>query len=92
MAAKRKYPARTDADNPEWTQQDFARARPAAEVLPASLLRKVRGKQRTPTKQSVTIRLSPDVVSKFRDSGKGWQSRMDNALREWLKRHSPQPE
>ena len=92
MAAKRKNPSRADGDNPEWTAEDFARAAPAVEVLPASLMRKVRGKQRTATKQSVTIRLSPDVVSKFRDSGKGWQSRMDNALREWLKRHSPQPD
>jgi hypothetical protein len=24
-----------DPDNPEWTEQDFARARPASELLPA---------------------------------------------------------
>lgn len=44
MALKRKVnPERVDADNPEWTRADFARARPAAETLPRSLLRKVRG-------------------------------------------------
>ena len=30
-----KEPAsRPDEDNPEWTKEDFARARPASEVLP----------------------------------------------------------
>ncbi|MGE8450968.1 MAG: BrnA antitoxin family protein [Pseudomonadales bacterium] len=37
------------------------------------------------TKLPVTIRLSPDVVEPFRASGKGWQTRMNEALREWLK-------
>ena len=32
--AKRPNPALLDDDNPEWTAEDFARARPAAEVLP----------------------------------------------------------
>jgi hypothetical protein len=27
--------SRPDEDNPEWTAADFAKARPAAEVLPA---------------------------------------------------------
>lgn len=32
-------------------------------------------------KQQVTLRLDPDVVAKFRESGPGWQSRMNEALR-----------
>jgi len=92
MARKRKVnPERLDADNPEWSARDFARARPAAEVLPTALIRKVRGAQKTPTKERITIRLSRDVVSRFRESGDGWQRRVDKALREWLKRHSPAP-
>ncbi len=35
-----------------------------------------------------TIRLSPDVASAFRAGGTGWQTRMDTALREWLKGRS----
>ncbi len=54
--------------------------------LPAALQRKlgVRGPQRTPTKERITIRLSHDVVEQFRATGDGWQTRIDTALQEWL--------
>lgn len=35
-------------------------------------------------KQQVSIRFSHDVVDYFRATGKGWQTRMDAALREWI--------
>lgn len=35
-------------------------------------------------KVSTTIRLSRDVVDYFKDGGKGWQTRIDKALREWI--------
>lgn len=41
------------------------------------------------TKEHITIRLSPDVLQAFRASGEGWQTRIDSALRDWLKTHSP---
>jgi uncharacterized protein (DUF4415 family) len=44
----------------------------------------VRGPQRTPTKERITIRLSRDVVEQFRATGDGWQTRIDTALQEWL--------
>jgi uncharacterized protein (DUF4415 family) len=37
-------------------------------------------------KQAVSIRLSPEVLSHFRAGGWGWQTRIDEALREWIKR------
>jgi len=40
------------------------------------------------TKERITIRLSPEVVAKFRATGSGWQSRMDKALLEYLRTHS----
>jgi uncharacterized protein (DUF4415 family) len=49
----------------------------------------VRGPQKAPTKERITIRLSPEVVERFRASGEGWQSRVDAALKDWLKTHSP---
>ncbi|MBP6276486.1 MAG: BrnA antitoxin family protein [Limnohabitans sp.] len=40
------------------------------------------------TKERITICWSPDVVGAFRSTGQGWQTRVDAALREWLKTHS----
>ncbi len=48
-----------------------------------------RGKNQRPTKEQIAIRLSPEVLAAFRASGKGWQTRMDEALKDWLKTHSP---
>ncbi len=36
-------------------------------------------------KISTTIRLSQDVIDHFRADGKGWQTRIDEALREWIR-------
>jgi len=41
------------------------------------------------TKERITIRLSCDVVDRFRASGDGWQKRVDMALKDWLKDHAP---
>ena len=75
----------------ELTAADMRRFRPAKEVLPKALLTKlnVRGPQKTPTKERITIRLSPDVVQRFRETGDGWQTRVDTALKDWLKSHKP---
>jgi uncharacterized protein (DUF4415 family) len=71
---------------------DIKRFRPAAAVVPAALARKigVRGPQRAHTKERITIRLSPEVVRTFRATGDGWQTRLDAALKDWLKSHKPQ--
>lgn len=47
-----------------------------------------RGKQKAPTKVAVTLRYSPEVIEAFRATGKGWQTRMDEALKDWLREHS----
>ena len=36
-------------------------------------------------KISTTIRLSQDVIDHFRADGKGWQTRINEALREWIR-------
>jgi uncharacterized protein (DUF4415 family) len=85
-----KRNALTDADGEvrELTAQDFARFKPAKDVLPLALqetlaIRK-RGPQKAPTKMPTTIRLSADVVQFFRGTGTGWQSRLDSVLREYV--------
>lgn len=37
-------------------------------------------------KQLASLRLSPEVLAHFRAAGKGWQTRIDQALKEWIKR------
>jgi len=49
-----------------------------------SALRRARGPQRAATKQPVNVRLSPEVLTWFRATGKGWQTRLDAALKEWI--------
>lgn len=46
-----------------------------------------RGPQVAPTKQLVSVRYSPEVLAFFRASGAGWQSRMDDALKQWVSSH-----
>lgn len=47
------------------------------------------GSVKAETKQAVTVRYSPEVLASFRASGKGWQARMNDALKDWLQTHSP---
>ena len=75
-----------DPDNPELTEEDFARMRPAIEVVPeivawylAEQERKAR--RRAARKTRVTIRLDADVVARLREDGPGWQTRANSALR-----------
>ena len=75
----------SDPDNPEWTNEDFARAKPFAEAFPALAeeMRKNAGgrpKSANP-KVAVSLRLDRDIVEKFRATGPGWQTRINEALR-----------
>ena len=40
------------------------------------------------TKTQITLRLDADVVAKFKASGSGWQTRINDALRNWVKTHA----
>ena len=40
------------------------------------------------TKEQVAIRLDHDVLAAFRTGGPGWQTRMNEALKDWLRTHS----
>ena len=43
-----------------------------------------RGQGKRPRKVLLSVRYSPEVVDYFKSTGEGWQSRMDEALREWV--------
>jgi uncharacterized protein (DUF4415 family) len=76
------------SDSPELTKADFAKAKPFAEVFPdlSASIRRGRGPNKAPTKKQVSLRLSPEVIQHFKKGGKGWQSRIDEALRRVVKR------
>lgn len=80
-------PVLDDPDNPEWTEADFARARPGQEVLSPEVLKaftRFRGRPKgsaTSTKSLVSLRLDNDVLAKFKAGGPGWQTRINEALR-----------
>lgn len=50
--------------------------------------RRQRGRPAGSDKESTTIRFDRDVLAAFRAAGPGWQTRMNAALRDWLKTHS----
>jgi uncharacterized protein (DUF4415 family) len=69
--------------SPPLTDEQLARMRPARDVIPEvlALVRRHRGPQKRPTKRQITLRLDPDVIAHFRARGKGWQVRINAALR-----------
>ncbi len=81
-----------DGEVRELKKKDLKNFKPAGEILPqelaAILPKRGRPVSETP-KKSVNIRLSPDILTSFKATGKGWQTRIDNALRDWLKEHRP---
>ena len=90
---RKPNPELIDDDTPEATDQWFAKARLAKDLLPGLLgeaaaqemLKPKRGRPASAQpKQHVNIRLDADIVQSFRRTGTGWQTRLNNALREWL--------
>ncbi|WP_066769463.1 BrnA antitoxin family protein [Sphingobium sp. CCH11-B1] len=86
--SKSKPPVGYD-ENPEWTDEDFAKAKPAGEVhapqVAAALVKRKPGRpvgSLSATKEQVTLRLDADVLAKFRATGKGWQTRVNDVLRD----------
>jgi uncharacterized protein (DUF4415 family) len=73
------------SDNPEWTKEDFARARPFSEVFPElhAGIKRSRGRPKLDNpKEAVTLRLSPDVVEKYKAAaGDEWRTRMATTLK-----------
>ena len=78
-----------DTDSREWTDHDFSTATAFAH-LPEAMKQKLRGRPKAlVTKERISIRLSNEVLEQFRATGDGWQTRIDLALKDWLKTHRP---
>ena len=53
-------------------------------------LKSVRGRPKSENKKLlVSVRYSPEVLTYFRSTGEGWQSRMDGVLREYIEKQGP---
>ena len=79
----RKPTVVSDGDNPEWTKQDFARAR-RGDDIPAYIrtaFPKTRGRPAASAKQLLSLRVDRDTIDRFRASGPGWQSWINAVLR-----------
>ena len=62
-----------DRDNPEWTDDDFAKAQPLREAMP-DLYAKLTAEQ------DVALKLSAETIKAFAEEGEDWRERMAQAL------------
>ena len=77
-----------DPDNPEWTADDFARAK-GPEMLDPEILAafpktaaRLRGRPRKDDKKvQISGRIEPDILTFYRNLGPGWQNRLNDVLR-----------
>jgi len=70
---------KSDRDTRELTERDFAQMHHFTDVI------KQRGRPKSAVrKEPVTLRLDPEIVEFFRGGGRGWQTRMNKALAEYV--------
>lgn len=76
----------SDPDAPEATDEQLAQAKPFDAVFPAladAMRKNVGGRPKSENpKIAVSLRLDQEVVTRFKASGPGWQTRMNDALRD----------
>ena len=52
-------------------------------------IKALRGRPKSENKKLLlSVRYSPEVITYFKSTGDGWQSRMDGVLRKYVSRHS----
>ena len=83
-----------DPNDPEaaaafWADATVVREGGYPAVHAALTQKRRRGKGKAPLKVPTTIRFDPDVLAALKATGRGWQTRVNDALREWLKTHPP---
>ena len=83
-----------DPDNPELTKAWFAKAKPAREFFPPDVyaalvaMKRPRGRPKAEEPKVFTgIRLDVDLLNAFKSTGKGWQTRINAALRQFMIEH-----
>lgn len=82
-------PYRLDEDTAPLTDAEIKRLRPAAEVLAeqgAAFPRKPGRPRSASPKQQVTLRLDSEIVAHFKSGGTGWQTRINETLKQAVSR------
>jgi len=89
-------PELLDTDTSEATQEGFVKARPASDVMPGlfgqfavqEILKPRCGRPALAApKEHVNSYLNADIAGAFKETGAGWQTRLNSALRDWLRSH-----
>ena len=87
-----------DSDTQELDGSWFASAKPAHEVLAPEAysalvaIKRPRGRPKADaTKVFTAIRLDADLLETFKSTGKGWQTRVNAALRQYIEEHPLEP-
>ena len=78
-----------NADNPRTDPNDWNNAivsHSYAELREKLAERRTRGPQKAPLKVPTTIRFDADVLAALKATGKGWQTRVNQVMREWVER------
>ncbi len=79
-----------DPDNPEWTSEDFARAKGPESLPPEVLaafprtLARLEEQGKAPP-HLVALSLDPDVIAHFKATGPEWKAQINAALRRVMK-------
>lgn len=79
--AKITAAAMSDPDAMPLTEAEWKAAKPLARIG--------RPPSAKPLKVPTTIRFDADVLAALKATGKGWQTRVNEAMREWIKDHFP---
>jgi uncharacterized protein (DUF4415 family) len=83
-------PEMIDEENPEWTDEMFAQAKLMTQVDPelVEISKSISGRPKAENQKILlSVRYSPEVVKFFQSTGKGWQVRMDEVLRNYIGLH-----
>ena len=88
MTKKLEPPPANFDENPEWTEANFARAKPFREVHPEAYAAWEKNRGGRPRVESpkihLGVRMAADVVNGLRATGRGYSTRLENLIREAL--------
>ncbi len=71
----------------ELTADDMKLFKPTSEVLPPETLAVLPRPHKARQKVSTTVRFDADILEYFRATGQDWQTRINEALREYVASH-----